>query len=80
VSWEQRDTCVHRIVLGIERRPANALCIEIMTPLPRCTLKLPDHWTGSGASALRWIGSGGSYLVFGRCSQNCPRACESTEK
>ncbi len=42
-------------------------------PLTRCRLKLPDHWTGAGASSLRWLGSGGSPLVFGVCTPgNCP--------
>ncbi len=66
--------------LDIERRPANALCVEIMTPVPRCTRKLPPHWKGSGASALRWLGSGGSPLVFGRCSPICPRTCGTKEE
>lgn len=77
MSWKElRASCAHRIELPLPRRPANALCVEIMGPLPRCTLKLPSHWTGSGASALRWLASGGSPLVLGRCSVHCPRACE----
>lgn len=81
MSWKElRASCVYKIALGIPRRPANALCVEIMEPLPRCTLKLPSHWTGTGASALRWLGSGGSPLVLGRCSANCPRIYEDAEK
>jgi len=66
------EACVHRLVPLLLRRPANALNVEIGAPAPRCSLKLPDHWTGSGRSALRWLGSGGSPLVFGHCSADCP--------
>ena len=72
----QRTTCTYKIELDVTRRPANALCVEIGTPLPRCTLKLPSHWTGTEASALRWLASGGSPLVLGPCSASCPRTCE----
>ena len=73
-AGDARNGCRFRIVPGIVPRRANALCIEVGAwPQPRCTLKLPDHWTGKGASALRWLGSGGSALVFGNCSARCPR-------
>ncbi len=58
--------CPSRINLGIERRPANALNIEIGQPLPRCTELSPD---GRG---MAWLWSGGSALAYGRC---CARAC-----
>jgi hypothetical protein len=58
--------------LVLPRRRANGLNIEVGTPAPRCLLKLPDHWRGPGASAIRWLASGGSALVFGHCT---PNAC-----
>lgn len=68
-----REHCRFRIAPGIIPRRANALCVEVGAwPSTRCTLKLPSHWTGAGASALRWLGSGGSPLVLGRCTANCP--------
>ncbi len=75
-----RASCCFRIDFGIERRPANALNVEIMTPLSRCRQKLPEHWTGTGASALRWLGSGGSALVFGHCSRPCPAMDEGGDE
>jgi hypothetical protein len=79
VSAVQCDTCPYRIALGVERRPANALNLEIGTPIPRCTRKLPDHWFGAGRSALRWLGSGGSPLVFGYCNTDCPEETDPWE-
>lgn len=65
--------CRFRVVPCIVERRANALCVEVGAwPQPRCTLKLPSHWTGKGASALRWLGSGGSPLVLGLCTAHCP--------
>ena len=70
-AFEQyASKCPHRVTTEVERRPANALCIESFTGSARCLLKLPDHWE-EGTSALRWIGSGGSVLVFGLCSRPC---------
>lgn len=81
MSWDELSaTCAHRIEIDVPRRPANALCVEVGTPLPRCSRKLPPHWTGTGASALRWLASGGSPLVLGLCSPNCPRACEGADR
>ncbi len=49
----------------------NALRIEIWTPEPRCLLKPPEHWSEEVKNkSLTWILSGGSCLVFGRCT-NC---------
>jgi hypothetical protein len=68
-------TCGQHISLGVQRRPANALNIEVGQPLPRCRLKLPEHWSGPGRSSLRWLASGGSPLVFGLCTPGeCPSA------
>lgn len=61
--------CPSRLELGIERRPANALNIEIGQPLSRCRLQSPDD---RGAA---WLLSGGSPLAYGVCSARvCPRA------
>lgn len=70
------EACIYRLATLLPRRPVNGLNVEIGQPAPRCTLKLPDHWTGKGRSALRWLGSGGSPLVFGHCSACCPSASE----
>lgn len=56
------ERCPHRVTLGIERRPANALNVEIGQPMPRCSLRAPD---GRG---LAWVQSGGSWLAYGTCS------------
>lgn len=67
--------CPDRRGASVERRPANALNVEIGAPVPRCIQRMPAHWTGSGRSALRWLASGGSALVFGECCcRACPRA------
>lgn len=62
------DACRSHIEPRLERRPANALNIEIGSPLPRCTRKSPD---GRG---LAWLLSGGSPLAYGHCT---PLACPS---
>jgi hypothetical protein len=67
-----RESCPSRRELAVERRPGNALNIEIGTPMPRCVEKTPDHWPNAGM-ATRWIASGGDVLVFGLCSGECPR-------
>lgn len=63
--------CPYRIALEVERRPGNALNVEIGTPVARCRSKPPRHWP-AGAGWLRWLASGGSPLVFGPCSRSCP--------
>lgn len=65
--------CSELITLGVPRRPANALNIEVGQPLDRCRLKTPDHWGSTDPRASRWILSGGSALVLGICSANCPK-------
>jgi hypothetical protein len=66
------ESCSQRITPEVPRRRGNALNIEVGTPLPRCKLKLPAHWHGSGVSAARWLMSGGDPLVFGICTSPCP--------
>lgn len=61
----ERD-CGHRMELAVERRPGNALNVEIGAPVPRCNRKSPD---GRG---LAWLLSGGDSLSYGHCT---PRAC-----
>ncbi len=73
--------CPHRI--EPERLPLqrNALRVEIGAPAARCLLKMPEHWSdgAKNAGALRWIGSGGSALVFGTCDRNCPLKANDKE-
>jgi hypothetical protein len=66
--------CAHRCSLGIERRPGNALNVEIGTPQPRCLIKPPD---GRGITkeggTLDYLRSGGNVLAYGVCSESsCP--------
>lgn len=65
------DACPNRVEPAAERRPANALNVEIGAPMDRCRLRTPAHWRGAGA--LRWLASGGSPLVLGVCcASKCP--------
>lgn len=69
---EYAESCPHRIELETPRRPVNALNVEVGTPAPRCAKRIPEHWSKE-TSAIRWLWSGGSPLVFGRCgSSSCP--------
>ena len=70
-----RLTCGARLVPDLERRPGNALNVEIGQARERCLDKSPAEWAGRGVSGVRWLGSGGSPLVFGVCSPACPRLC-----
>jgi len=65
--------CPNRIEPELPRRPVNGLNVEVGPPAPRCRRKLPKHW--KGVTAARWLLSGGSPLVFGRCSSSCPSGC-----
>lgn len=64
--------CRFRIDPDLQRRPANALNIEIGFPMPRCILKTPENWEGTSVTAARWLLSGGDVFVFGICTCNCP--------
>lgn len=69
------DTCPHRIGLEVIRRPANALNIEMggFGGCDRCKLKPPEEWGPNAPSVMRWLLSGGSPMVLGRCTpNNCP--------
>jgi len=75
--------CLYRIELGVLRRPANALNVEIGAPAPRCKLKPVPEWEcrepKSGPSLVfRWLASGGSPLVLQKCESPCPK--DSKEK
>lgn len=60
--------CASRLECTVERRPGNALNVEIAAPAPRCAERSPD---GLGA---RWLLSGGSALAYGHCEfRACPR-------
>lgn len=66
--------CHDRRALEVERRPGNALNVEIGAPVPRCLRQSPD---GRG---LAWLHSGGSVLAYGACSaRSCPRAARERE-
>jgi hypothetical protein len=61
------EKCPSRMEPRLERRPGNALNIEIGTPMVRCSRMSPD---GRG---LAWLLSGGSMLAYGHCTSNsCP--------
>lgn len=62
--------CAARLAPAPERRRANALNVEIGAPSPRCTFKAPEHWPDGMVG--RWLRSGGSPLVLGHCSADCP--------
>jgi hypothetical protein len=67
--------CPDRVDLPVERRPGNALNVEIGTPLPRCAQRSPD---GRG---LAWIASGGSWLAYGHCRASaCPRTKDEAKR
>ena len=60
--------CPDRREMGVERRPANALNLEIGAPQARCLQRAPD---GRG---LAWLWSGGELLAYGCCDRGgCPR-------
>lgn len=66
--------CDDRHAPEVERRPGNALNVEIGAPHPRCLLQSPD---GRG---LAWLHSGGSVLAYGPCSaRSCPRVARERE-
>jgi hypothetical protein len=66
------ERCPYRTGRSVERRPGNALNVEIGAPMPRCKLRTPKHWP-EHMTAARWIMSGGDCLVFGLCSHGgCP--------
>lgn len=77
-AWQMRTRfadlaplCPSRLAVDVERRPANALCLEIGAPLPRCRERSPD---GRGDA---WLASGGSPLAYGHCDAGaCPRALD----
>lgn len=66
--------CESLITLGVTRRPANALNVEIGSAAPRCKLKPPQNWklVTNPPSVGRWLSSGGSPLVLGPCNSACP--------
>ncbi len=72
-TWTERSAaCGSRFVPAFLHRRANALNVEPLQPSARCLNRKPAHWPAS-MSALRWVGSGGEALVFGRCeASHCP--------
>lgn len=69
---DDAEVCPHLIESQIERRPGNALNLEIGASACRCLLKTPKNWGSMPAS--RWLDSGGSVFVFGPCSSVCPKS------
>lgn len=64
------EGCPNRIAPDVERRPGNALNVEIGAPIPRCKLRAPERHKGMEA---RWLLSGGSPFIFGACNRSaCP--------
>ena len=64
---EVAAVCQHRLVVARPPRPGNRLCVEHVTPLPRCVQQSPD---GRGAA---WLASGGDAAAYGACClAGCP--------
>lgn len=61
--------CCNRVDPAAERRPANALCIEIGAPLPRCLFREPGGPREGRSNLSYWI-SGGSILAYGICEKS----------
>jgi hypothetical protein len=67
------ESCPNLVQLGVQRRPGNALNLEIGAPMPRCKLRPPPSWGPKAPSVARWLMSGGDPLVLGLCSRGaCP--------
>ena len=70
--------CPHHIGETTLPRHANALNIEFTSTTARCAKQPPSDWPNVGTAStnemgFRWLGSGGSPLVFGRCTlASCP--------
>lgn len=76
-TWkERRETCGAMVTPRFQHRRANALNVEPIQPWARCLDKKPASWP-EGASALRWMASGGEAWVFGPCSVRCPLEARS---
>lgn len=71
-------SCQARTAPDVERRPGNALNIEIGTPMPRCLLQPPDgRGVTRDGSTLDYLRSGGSVLAYGVCkASTCPKIAE----
>lgn len=65
--------CPAYVEVELQRRPANALNLEIGQPRTRCRCKTPEKWGGIDPRATRWLLSGGDPLILGICeSRGCP--------
>jgi hypothetical protein len=65
-----KESCAALWPIEVERRPGNALNLEVGAAADRCSLQSPD---GRG---LAWLLSGGSKLAYGVC---CAAACPLRE-
>lgn len=64
--------CASRVQAESHQRPCNGLNVEHFGGSHHCLNRKPGHWPES-ATAMRWIKSGGSVLVFGECClTGCP--------
>jgi hypothetical protein len=72
------DRCPHRVDVALPRRRANALNVEVGTPLPRCILMPPEDWPHP-ISVLRWLASGGTPFVLGVCTPKCCPGCSNAK-
>lgn len=73
---EMAVQCCNRVQPLLERRPSNALNVEIGAPAARCLYRPPD---GRGVTrdggTMDYLRSGGSILAYGVCAQAaCDRA------
>lgn len=70
--------CPDFVAPSLERRPGNALNLEVGAPMRRCRQRTPESWGDADPGARRWLHSGGSPLVLGLCSgRSCPRTKSS---
>lgn len=69
------EGCTAGLEAPLERRPANALNIEIGAPSRRCSMQPPDgRGVTRDGSTLDYLRSGGSVLAYGRCEKaQCPK-------
>ena len=73
-----RKTCQHRIPASMGRAhkestlQKNALRVETIGVMDRCSLKMPAHWSQAARDRAWNDIVNGFVLDFGYCSGNCP--------
>jgi hypothetical protein len=70
-----RDGCKAMTHPTLERRPGNALNVEIGAPLARCLLQPPDgRGVTKDGSTYDYLRNGGSVLAYAVCERGtCPK-------